>query len=244
VAAAKLWLGDRWVVGLRSAARLWSFDDCRSGALDFVGTRKVNSNRPGVQLHMTKDLPRADRARERGLEATSATRTLLDLGAVLSVAALEVALESALRMGLTSVDYLERRLRHLRRSGRPGIAAMEDVLALRRGMKPTESALETKLFQVLRAGKLPLPDRQIPVYGEDGVFIARPDFLYPRRRFAIEAFSRRHHGGWIDVDADRLRRNRLMVAGYRVLEITHQEISRTPGLVVAQVADGLGMSLF
>lgn len=241
--AALIWLGEPWVAGLRSAARLWKLDDCTSSVLEYLGDAAAPSRQPGVCLHTTNHLPRAHRTSTNGIRLTTPTRTLLDLGAVASLAALEVSLESALRLGLTSVPYLERQLSDHRAPGRRGCAAIDAVLALRRGLKPTESKLETRLFRVLREGGLPLPERQIPVF-EGGIFIARPDFLYRDARVAIEGLSLRHHSALRAVDADAARRNRLTAAGYQVLEVTHRQLVEAPHLFVEQVARALGLRLF
>jgi hypothetical protein len=155
------------------------------------------SRRPGIVLHEKVEIPRLHRSTREGIPVTSATLTLLDLGAVVSLDALEVALEPAVRMGLTSHVYLERQLDVLRVRGRNGCGRLAHILRLRGGLKPTESVFESKLFQVLRDGGLPTPERQIPVY-EDGVFLGRPDFLYPEAKVAIEALSRKHHFGAMD----------------------------------------------
>jgi very-short-patch-repair endonuclease len=54
----------------------------------------------------------------------------------------------------------------------------------------------------------------------------------------------KHHLGRINLERDALRRNRLIAAGYRVLEVTNAQLDERPAEVVALVAAGLGMRLF
>ena len=235
--------GEGCVAGMRSAARLMNLDDCTSGVVEVVQVGEPR-HRKGVVVHQTQWLPRLHITKVDGIPVTTATRTLLDLGGVVSLHALEVALESAIRMGLTSQEYLQRQLEATRSRGRTGCGAISHVLRIRCGLKTTESAFETKLFQTLRDGRLPLPERQVPVYTSKGLFVARPDFLYPSAKLAIEALSRKHHFGALDPARDASRRNRLVAAGYRVLEITYNEMTDTPQEVVNQVAEALGIRLF
>jgi very-short-patch-repair endonuclease len=241
VEGAALSMGDEWMATRRTAARLLELDDCRSNVIELVGTTSPK-RRTGVTLHRTGWLPRLHRCRVKGIPATSATRTLLDLGNVVTMDALEIALESAIRLGLTSEKFLEAQLSEYAKQGRRGCAAIGELLALRKGFKTTDSAFETKLFQVLRDAKLPLPQRQIPVY-ENEVFLGRPDFLYPEARVAIEAFSRRHHAGFFRGEKDAVRRNRLQAAGYVVIEVSYKRLRETPNEVVDEIAKALGIRL-
>jgi very-short-patch-repair endonuclease len=242
VEAAAQSLDDEWVAGRRTAARLLQLDECRSSVIELVGTGSVR-RRTSVTLHRTTWLPRSHRCRVDGISATNATRTLFDLGNSLTMDALEIAYESALRLGLTSEDYLERQLSEFRGRGRSGCRAIAELLALRNGTNTTDSAFETKLFQILRRSALPLPQRQVPVY-KNGVFLGRPDFLYPDARVAIEALSRKHHAGFFRAEKDASRRNRLLAAGYAVLEFTYRRLQQTPREVVDEVAEALGVRLF
>jgi hypothetical protein len=88
-------------------------------------------------------LPR-DIIRIEGVRTTNATRTLIDLGAVVPRATLEVALERALHERLATFDRLVRRFFEVARSGRPGIGPLRAVLIDRDPkLAPAESDLET-----------------------------------------------------------------------------------------------------
>jgi len=59
-----------------------------------------------VRFHQRLSLPAADVMRVGTIPTTTPTRSLLDVGAVISQKGLEEALDSALRQRLTSVDRL------------------------------------------------------------------------------------------------------------------------------------------
>ena len=234
--------GNLAAAAMRAAGRLHNLDGCSSNVLEVVrcGPRR---RRAKVIVHETDWLPRSHISQVKGIFTTNVHRTLVDLGAVVSSDALEIAAESAIRMGKTSHDYLQGQLDDFRGRGRRGCQALQHVLDLRKGLRPTESIFETKLFQVLRDGGLPLPRRQIPVY-ENGNFVGRPDFLYPDARVAIEALSKKHHSNPTARSRDADRFKRLEAAGYTVIEVTWIEMVDHPTQVVASVAEALGMRLF
>lgn len=242
--ATLLWAGNGWAVGFRSAARVWRFDNATDDVLELVGTRRLKSPRPDIVLHRAIELPRGHLTNRDGFLVTCPWRTILDLGSVVDVSRVEDAVESACRFGLVTHEYLERKLAEHARRGHRGCAALRLTLEARRGLRTTDSAFETELFRLLRKSRLPLPERQIPVYDTDGTFIARPDFLYREARLAIEALSRRHHFGGRAVDADAARRNRLLAAGYGVIEVTYREMRENPDEVIDQIARALGARLF
>jgi hypothetical protein len=126
------WLGEDRFVGYRSAARIWSLDGCTSEVIEFVGVGARPSRQEGILLHPKASIPKAHRTSREGIPVTSATRTLLDLGAVVSPDALAIALESAIRLGLTSHDYLQRQLNaHREASEKGSVEQFVEVVSVR-----------------------------------------------------------------------------------------------------------------
>lgn len=95
--------------------------------------------------------------RSGSIPTSSPTRTLLDVGSVLSNKGLEEALDSALRQSLTSVNRLRSGVDRLGGHGSRGPAALRKLLDARGDVVPTDSALETLFTRLLRHHKLPLP---------------------------------------------------------------------------------------
>lgn len=237
VYAASASLGDGWAVALRTAARIWKFDSCESDLIEFIGAGRIPSKRKRVVLHETDYLPRGHITRHGGFRITTASRTLLDLGAVTSIELVEDALESAIRMGLTTPEYLQRQLDEFRRPGRRGAAAIAHVLSHRLPGPPTESQFETSLLRTLRRFGVPMPVKQERFFDEDG-FVARTDFFYPHQRLVVEAHSRKHHGPNRE-GHDSKRRNRLAALGYRTIEVTYRRLRDDPEGVAREISRAL-----
>lgn len=91
-------------------------------------------------------------------------------------------------------------------------------------MRVTESAFEARLFQEMRRAGLPLPARQHDVYDESGRFVARVDFAYVEARLAIEAVGYRWHSGRDAWARDQSRCNALAAAGWRMVNVTWQDL--------------------
>lgn len=236
---ACLWGGPDSLVSHRAAALLHSFDAFEARHVEITVPNQPRSQPRGLTVHRTRGIVPGDRARIRGIPTTSATRTLIDLGAVASVDDVEDALESALRMGLTSIPYLQRRLDLLGGKGRRGAGVLRAVLAVRDATAPpTGSRFETRLNRALRNARLPLPTRQFEIYDAEG-FVAQVDFCYPDARLIIEADSYKFHSGRDEWEKDIARRNRLTVAGWRILQITWRRLCEHPHEVAAEIRAAL-----
>lgn len=238
--ASCLWAGDEWMASHSTAAALLGFVNIPHPTVHILGPRRLPPRAPGIVVHTTTNLGPGDRASVKPIPVTSAARTLVDLGAIEEAETVELALEAALRKGLTSISYLQQRLDRYGR-GHRGLATIKEVLANRTAdPRPTGSDFETLLFQVLRREGVPIPVRQFEIY--DGTeFIARPDFCYPSQKLIIEADSYEHHSGRLDWEHDLDRRSKLAVLGWRMLNVTWWALVKTPKEVVARVARALGL---
>ena len=169
---------------------------------------------------------------------TRATRTLIDLAAVLKPPALERALDDALSRRLTTCEHLGRRLDALGRQGRRGIATLTGLLEERAGGRPgAQSEFERRLRAVLVAGGLPPPVAQFEVALPDGTK-AYIDLAYPSHLVGIEADSYRHHSSRLDWARDHTRNAALTAVGWRILPVMWDDLGH-PSDVVALVARSL-----
>lgn len=175
-----------------------------------------------------------------GLRVTSPTRTLIDLGKVLDAERVEQAVEYAFRHGMSSPDYLMKRLALFGRRGCRGPRVLREVMERRaKDGLPTGSYFETLLFQTLRKARLPLPLRQHPVFDEDGL-IGRLDFAYPDQKRWLEAQGYEDHSKRDRWHLDIQRRNRLSRLGWSGYEVTARALKTHPHDVARQVAGFLG----
>jgi very-short-patch-repair endonuclease len=221
--AALLWAGDGSCVSHRAAGKLWKMDGCEAEVVEISCPRYLKSPVPWLVVHRVSASGR-DTGLMQALRVTSPHRTLLDLGAVVSVDTLELALEDALRRRLTSIARLEQLLARTGGRGYRGAGVLRTVLARRPpGARPTASALETRAIQEIRRQGLPPPERQFVIL--DGkAFVAQVDLAYPRRCLVIEVDSREHHDQDPDWARDLERRNRITALGYTVMHVTHDNL--------------------
>ena len=140
-----------WVSGLTVGA-LHGFDgfDLRP-PFHLLTARDRNVRRIGHVVHTTHEIPLIDRARKYGLPVLSVTRALIDLARMIGPEALTVALDSAIRDGGTSEDFLHRRINALRTSGREGPVRMLAVLEGAEITRGGQSWLEREVLRLLDA---------------------------------------------------------------------------------------------
>jgi very-short-patch-repair endonuclease len=230
--AAVLLGGPRACASHRSAAVLWRLD---SAPVRFIEISVPASRRArGVRAHRrTGRDPSIDVI--DGIPATCIERTLIDLSAVVRAQRAELALEDALRRGLTSLSRIANAIEALGSRGRPGMAALRSILN-RRDVRDeqAESPLESALLDILRAHGVPLPVSQHRVI-DGGEIIARLDFAYPSLRLGLEADGYRWHGGRQSWSRDIRRENRLKLLGWTLLRFSWEDIHDRPEMVVSQV---------
>lgn len=219
VRAALLRFGSKAVVSHRAAGFLLGLD----GVAQIVELTVAGHYRShaGVIVHQVRELP-PDLWDANGLPITSPTRTLIDLASVLREESLELALESALRVGLVSTQKVEQAVEKARR--RRGIPKLRSILGERYGAAPTGSLFEVKFQRVLRAADLPAPVRQhLVIVGGRSFYL---DFAFPDSQIGIECDGFGAHGGRRSFDSDRERRTLLTSAGWRLLHFTWGDLSR------------------
>ncbi len=239
--AACRWAGPEAVASHRAAARLLGLGVEHAPTEVLVTQRKKAPH--NVKIHFTDTVDSCDVTRHRGVPVTTASRTLIDLGAVVGTRSVERALESGLRAGLTSIWHLIDRLEVLGAPGRNGTGVIRSVLRQRDPrLAPTESELESMLWQIIRTSHLPLPERQFVISDARG-FIGRCDFVYPAACLVVEAQSARWHltkDRWL---SDMERRNRLTLAGWRLIEVPWQDVVRRPRLVIERLDQALRVTM-
>lgn len=171
------------------------------------------SGHDGIRVHEVQTLDPDNRAqvtRLHGLPVTTAARTLLDLGAVVSPDQLERALESALRRYLVSVPYLARQLDQVARRGRAGTRPLRTLLARRAPGMATGSDLETLAVQLFRKELGLQFERQVAFDGVPGVLV---DLGNRELGVGIELDGYEFHHDRAQLLKDVERQNRLVLAG-------------------------------
>jgi hypothetical protein len=213
-------LGPDSVISHQSAAKLHEFDRFQHDVLEFTVARARRGNEIEVVVHTSDVLPDIDIVEVDGLRVTSAARTIVDLaGQHITTTRVEAAIDSAIRLGLTDVEELMRRLHALRGKGRRGVERLEKMLITSGG----HSILEREFLKIVENWDLPKPETQV-VHELDGEFVARVDFLFRDHNIVVEVSGARGHSTAADRAKDARRRNQLQELGRVVLEFTYSDV--------------------
>lgn len=240
LAAACLWAGEASAISHRAAAALWELDPFRPGLVELTTSRWIRSS--DIVIHHSRRFPRCDVSTRNGIVVTSPTRTLIDLGAVSSDEDVEIAMDCALRRGLTSIPYIRRRLARIGGRGARGAGVLRRLLDSRDpACAPTESVLESRFRALVRRAGLQPPITQQVIQSEQGL-VARVDFAYTDIRLLIEVDGWDHHANKEIWQHDLHRNNTLTNLGWKVLRFSWADVTRRGETVIAQLVDALGGS--
>lgn len=216
----------------RAAAHLLGLDGFRQDVVEMSAPRRIRWE--GVIAHQSEPIGGSDLTKIQDIPTTSATRTLLDLGAVVDLKRLLAALDSALLAGKTSVPYLMRRLEERTKRPRSAVPLLR-LLELRRSdQPPTESELERMFHRKVTTGfRLPVPEFQCMVNGNG--FSYRIDFAYPAIRLGIEVLGASAHLMSETWRRDQIRHNKLTNSGWEILYFTWLDVVERPAQVAQEI---------
>jgi very-short-patch-repair endonuclease len=216
------------VVSHRAAARLRDLPGGRE-LVEITCHRWKRAKGYGVTVHETLSLTEDDMDVVDGIPTASVDQTLLGLAATVDARVVEMAVDRALNRKMTTIPALEQFVRRKGGRGRNGIGVLRGIV---RDLDPLagvpESAMETKLKQVLRRAGLPTPEFQYEIW-HDGRFVARVDAAYPEHRIALEYDSYEHHTGRDAIVRDNDRRNALKRIRWRTVVFTAADVVRDGG---------------
>ena len=230
--AACVWLGSEAAVSHLAAATLLRLDGCRTSDLDVSIPNKVRrrSRSDLVRVHRVSRLPREDRVMVDGIRCTSASRTLVDCATVLDEEALEVAFESARRMGLASVRSLAERAAPVLERSRPGASALRRLLEHQRpGERALQYRLEVKAARLLRSSRLPRPNRQVAV----GPYFI--DFGFDSL-VGVECEGFDYHGNRLAWKRDKRRTSWIEAQGWRLVFVSWDDVIARPDETIHRIA--------
>ncbi len=235
--AAALYAGDGALVSHGTAGLLWELDGVRSKGIELWVSSARRSALDGLVLHRGLRLDRADRTKVGSIPITTPTRTLLDLSARMEDARLLAAAEAAFRRRLCTPERLLRRAEVLRKSGRPGVGRLADLLADRGAVPALESTLEAKVWLLVERSGVPVPRRQFWVSLPGGRY--RLDFAWPEQKVGLECDGWEHHGTRSAFSPDRARLAEFAAARWRILPVTWTTCTREPARVERWLRDAL-----
>ena len=223
-----------------SAAAVHSIDGYSLDRIEVVVAGDRSPTVRGAKLHRSAQMDLARPTVRRAIPVTGVGRTVLDVAAVVSRRQLDDTIDSVLRDGRIRLwDLYDVLVSHARR-GRNGCAALRAALDARLGDDRVPLSRWSRMVSdLLVADGLDQPCFEYPIHAADGGFIAQVDLAYPDRLLAIELDSVRWHHNLHNFSHDRRRRNRLLLAGWDVLNFTWDDYSRRPDQLCAAVAAAL-----
>jgi hypothetical protein len=220
-------LGPASWISHDAAARLHGLDRSPRDAVELTVLRAQRGRAGPYVVHTTSDVPPIDAVVVDGFRVLSATRTVLDLArARVGSPRLEAAIDSAVRLGLTSPIALRDRLAQRRGSGRWGVRLLDELLVDSGG----HSMLERRFLELCRRADLPRPSTQV-IHRRGGSTYARVDFLFEPYSVVVEVSGQLGHSTPHDRARDAQRRNELQDVGRKVYEYTWDDVTRRPGFV-------------
>lgn len=229
-AAAAVHFGGHAVLSHRTAGLIWEILDAPELPVSVTVVGIDARSRSSLTIYRRSLSPQDVRAR-RGLPVTSPARTIIDLAGSVDAGELEATLALVLRRRLVTVAEVRAALERAPRS--KGAATLRRMLEPGAGPTLTRSEYERKLLQLLRRAELPRPQVNAKILGHE------VDFLWQEQRLVVEFDGFRYHSGRKSFEEDRLRDQRLVAAGYRVIRITGRQLDHTPEAVVARIAAAL-----
>ena len=174
----------------------------------------------------------------RGIRVTDVPQTLVDITTRVRLPKLEEVWCGALIQARTTLDQLAERVEAAesqRLRSRGPARAMLDALVV--GTDLADSQLEVLLHDVVsQVPGIPALERQMPLpFFPPGK--GRADIGVPEIRTIVEADGRAWHARLRDFDADRMRDNRAVAAGWSVLRFTAVHLRRQHDDVIEIVAE-------
>lgn len=233
VLAAVFRSGPQAAASGKCAAALLSLPGFRPGKIEVTTPRNLRN----VPFDTRRATVPADQLTRIGpIPLTDATRTLLDISAVVPEATVEEALDDALRRSLTSLPRLKWLLRSFAGKGRKGSAVLRRLVQERCDNGPIpESVLETRLWKPLTRVGVPRPIRQHPVEWDGSAY--RIDFAFPHAMVAVEAQSHRWHASRASIVRDAHKNNALVTLGWSVIYLTWEDVEERREVTMGHLRD-------
>jgi very-short-patch-repair endonuclease len=217
--AAVLACGPEALLSHRSAAALWEIAPVLGGKTIEV-TAGAWLRRSGIRVHRRRDLGPEHRRKVDGIPVTDLVSTLVDLASSSKDWQVEHAISEADRIELIEPEDLRRAVAAL--GPRPGMARMKRVLGLD---ALTDTGLERRFLEIVRAAKLPLPETQVALNGY------RVDFYWPSLGLVVETDGWRHHRTSGEQATDRRRDQTHMTSGLTTVRFGEDQIRYEPDYV-------------
>ena len=227
------------VASHHDAAWVWNVGRSRVARFHVTVAARGRKAPRGVALHCVRQLHPEDVTEVEGIPVTSLARTLVDLGAVLSLTQLRRTFEEADRRGLLDAPAVARVCD--RGNGRRGVANARRALELYEPDPPkTRSEAEREFFDWCDAMGVPRPSSNVWIEGQevDAAWLDRNG----RPIAVVELDSYEFHSTREAFERDRERSAALEVAGIPCIRVTSRRMRRDGRALRAQLLSLLSVS--
>jgi len=234
--AAVLACGPHAALSYRCAAALHEIRATARANIDVTIPGRSPRKHAGIDVHRSTTLTSEDVTKVHGIPCTTVARTLLDLAQVINGRPLERALDQAEILGLLDLNTLLDQIE--RNKARPAAKRLQAVLDQHYiGSTPTWSELEEVFLAACRRAGLPMPEVNALIDPHDSDPTAiRVDFVWREQRVIVETDGHQTHSTPRAFEEDRLRDQRLAVAGWVVIRITWRQLTQRPSEVTDRIA--------
>jgi very-short-patch-repair endonuclease len=231
--AAALHLKGDGLATDRAAAFLWGMLDTtqtpsNADPIDVLVVGRSARVRAGVAIHRAKCVAKQDIRWRAGIPVTSPALTILRLAGQMDEFELETVLSAGLRKNLVRRSQLIDVIGRFPKT--KGIARLRGLLEQTGSLRDTRSEYERRLLRLLCAAELPLPITNTWV---GDVYV---DGVWPDIRLVYEFDGWDRHGQRDGFETDRLRDQRLLIAGHQRIRITARQIDRYGYALIARIA--------
>ncbi len=182
-------------------------------------TALTHRERPGIQVHRSRTLSKADATRQHGIPVTTAARAILDVRGRLSDAELIQIVSDARRAGHLGPTALHRLLAASARAAR--------LIDPRQA--PSESIFMAMFLVFLKRYRLPIPLIEYWFHG------FRVDAIYPAQRLIVELDSWEFHSDPVQFERDRERNAVATKYRHDTLRITWKRMTEHPRQLAAEI---------
>jgi very-short-patch-repair endonuclease len=160
---------------------------------------------------------------------TNLERTILDQAPSLDPQPLRTTLEQVQHRGLLRPERFQTH------TGHRGLRPVSAALATLTDEAPlTQSGLERRFLELVRAAGLPEPQSNVTVAG----FVV--DFYWAQQRLIVEVDGYGHHRSRSAFEADRRKDLRLSLAGFRVVRVRNERIVHEAEQLIIELAGLIG----
>jgi very-short-patch-repair endonuclease/predicted transcriptional regulator of viral defense system len=230
--AAVLACGPSALLSHRSSAAQHGLLDDHRKWCDVTVRGAPRRPRRSIRVHSSTTLSVPETTTVDAVPCTSVARTLVDLGDREPPRLVERALDQAETHGVFDLAAVEDVLERV--GPRRATGVLRRLLAELGEPALTDRELEELFLQLIRDAGLPAPAVNTWITGDGWAYKA--DFLWRAERLVVETDSRAFHTSRHAFEHDRLRDQRLTLAGYTVVRFTWRQVTGDPAGVAGTLA--------